>query len=287
MSDTYADVDGAAAVAEAIAWQERLATWEPIAAYKRHMDELTAVAGAVLDVGGGPGLDAARVGAVVVDRSLAMARHGRTRGVPYAVGDACRLPIATASVAAVRCDRVLQHLDDPRPAVAELARCLRPGGRLAVADPDQTTLEIDVPGAPQPLVERVRTLRRDVGYRSGTYISALPATLPALGFVDVAVRRFELVLDDPDDAFGIASWVDHWAAHGFTPADDERWRAAVAGSAIAGFRYAVTYVVVGATRRSTATSTDHRHQDRQGDEQEPGDAPRTGLSPDPTPPAAR
>ena len=254
MSDTYADVDGSAAVAEAIAWQERIATWAPIAAYKHAMDDFTLGAAPALDVGGGPGVDAARVGAVVVDRSVAMARHGYKRGVPYAVGDACRLPIRAAAIAAVRCDRVLQHLHDPTPAVAELARCLSPGGRLAIADPDQATLEIDVPGAPPALVERVRTLRRDVGYRSGTYIGALADVLAAFAFDDVEVRTFPLVLDDPDDAFGIASWVGHWSAHGFTAADDRRWREAVAASAGAGFRYAVTYVVVTATRRSTSVS---------------------------------
>jgi SAM-dependent methyltransferase len=119
--------------------------------------------------------------------------------------------VADASTGAIRCDRVLQHLDDPHGAVVELTRCLRPGGRLVVADPDQQTLSIEVPGAPHELVDRVRRLRRDVGYRNGTYVSSLPGWLLALGYDDVTVDAFPLVLRDPDDAFGIATWVAYWA----------------------------------------------------------------------------
>jgi SAM-dependent methyltransferase len=202
-----------------------------------------------VDVGAGPGLDARRIGAVAFDASRTMARRGREYGVPYAVGDAVHLPIPTGAAGCCRCDRVLQHLDDPRRGVLEMTRCLRPGGRLVICDPDQQTLTIAVPGLPDELVERVRRLRRDVGYRNGTYVSALPGWLVALGFTGLTVDAFPLVLHDPDDAFGIAGWPRYWAdRHGFTPAEGEQWDRGVGSARHRGFLYAVTYFVVSATR---------------------------------------
>jgi SAM-dependent methyltransferase len=241
MSDTYRDVDAAADVAGAVAWQERVDGWEAVVAYKSRMDELCQGLTPVVDVGAGPGLDARRVGAVAIDRSVAMARRGREHGVPYAIGDAHRLPLAGGAAGAVRCDRVLQHVDDPRDAVAELARCLRPGGRLVVCDPDQSTLHIEIPGAPRVLVDRAEIHRRDVGYRNGTYVALLPDWLGELGFTHLTVEPFVLVLDDPDDAFGIETWPRSW---GFSDAECDGWAGTIEASRSAGFSYEVTYVVV-------------------------------------------
>ena len=251
MSGTYRDVDAAGDVDGAVDWQERVDAWPAIAAYKRRVDELCQDHQPVLDVGAGPGLDAQRTGALVVDRSRAMARRGRRHGVAYVLGDAMQLPVATASVGAVRCDRTVQHLDDPAAAVDELARCIRPGGRLVIADPDQQTLTISVPGAPPELVARIRRRRRDVGYRNGTYVSALPARLAERGCTDITVDAFPLVLRDPDDAFGIATWAHHWR---FAADDASRWSQAVEASRDGGFLYAVTYFVVSASVASPRAS---------------------------------
>jgi SAM-dependent methyltransferase len=248
MSDTYANVDGAADVAWAIADQERIDGWPAIAAYKARMDELTAGAEPVLEVGAGPGLDAERMGAVAVDRSHAMARHAAARGVRVLIGDAHELPVRSAAFGVVRADRVLQHLADPLAALAELAAAVRPGGRVIVAEPDQQTLSITVPGAPERIVQAMRQLRRDVGYRNGCLVTTLPAELRRLGFGDVGIEAFPLVLEDPDDAFGIATWVHRWRANGFSAADDEEWRRHLEASRRNGFVYAVTYFVVSGTR---------------------------------------
>ncbi|RAG86423.1 SAM-dependent methyltransferase [Streptacidiphilus pinicola] len=63
-------------------------------------------------------------------------------------GDALALPLADASVDVVRCERVLQHLADPARAVAEIARVLRPGGRVALLDSDWATFILH-PAAPE------------------------------------------------------------------------------------------------------------------------------------------
>ncbi|MEV0909784.1 methyltransferase domain-containing protein [Streptomyces hokutonensis] len=63
-------------------------------------------------------------------------------------GDALSLPVPDASVDVVWCERVLQHLAEPGKAVAEMARVLRPGGRVALLDTDWATTILH-PGDPE------------------------------------------------------------------------------------------------------------------------------------------
>ena len=51
------------------------------------------------------------------------------------VGDAHRLPVESGSLAGVVCTGVLEHVADERQVVAELVRCLKPGGRIYVETP--------------------------------------------------------------------------------------------------------------------------------------------------------
>ena len=101
----------------------------------------------VLDLGCGTGIvartAAARVGAdgrvVAVDVNPAMLEHAR--GVAAAEGvsvewheaDASAIPAADASFDAALAQQVLQFLDDPAGALAEMARVLVPGGRLGLS----------------------------------------------------------------------------------------------------------------------------------------------------------
>lgn len=253
MSDTYADVDAGPDPDDAVAWQRRVDTWPAIAAYKAHAHALLAGLAPVIDVGCGPGEDIAALGpqrAIGLDRSRTMARATRTAGLTVAVADAARLPLADESVAGIRADRVVQHVDDPGRVLAEVVRVVRPGGRVVLADPDQGTLAIDVPGAPAGMTEVVRDLRRDVGYRHGRVAATYGERLVALGLDDVTVARFPLVLDEPADAFGLATWPRHWdeaGVHRWAEADLVRWEQAVTAPR-AGFRYAVTYVVAAGRR---------------------------------------
>jgi SAM-dependent methyltransferase len=94
----------------------------------------------VLDLGCGQGVFCralAERGAVVtgVDASeqlIRMARQ-RTRDVRYYVGDARKLDfLPPASFDAVACLLALQNMEPIEPVLAECARVLRPGGRLAI-----------------------------------------------------------------------------------------------------------------------------------------------------------
>lgn len=63
----------------------------------------------------------------------AAARH-RDEGLPVLRGRAERLPLADRSVDAVLAECVLSVVADPDVALAEIARVLRPGGRLLLTD---------------------------------------------------------------------------------------------------------------------------------------------------------
>lgn len=248
VSETYADVDGSNDPIEAIADQERVDGWPQIRAYKERTYELLAGASPVLDVGCGTGLDvvALGAGAVGVDRSRGMALTAAGRGAAVACADGLALPVADRACGGVRADRVVQHVADPIAAVREMVRVCRPGGRIVVADPDQETLTIHVPGVRPELADAVKQRRRDVGYRNGRVVATLPHRFRQLGLVDVTVDAFPLVLTDPADAFGLPQWPRLW---GFPPADVDEWESAIDGASIV---YALLYLVVSGRRPEVA-----------------------------------
>jgi SAM-dependent methyltransferase len=60
-------------------------------------------------------------------------RDGLTN-VVFLRGDAAALPFPDASFDVIVCRYAVHHFEDPAGPLAEMARCLRPGGRIAVAD---------------------------------------------------------------------------------------------------------------------------------------------------------
>jgi ubiquinone/menaquinone biosynthesis C-methylase UbiE len=96
------------------------------------------VPGPVLEVGVGTGAVALPLveqghPVVGVDLAPAMLRHARERlGARVAVADGYRLPVAGGALANVVVVWVLQLVPDVAAFVAELARVVRPGGRLVV-----------------------------------------------------------------------------------------------------------------------------------------------------------
>jgi SAM-dependent methyltransferase len=87
---------------------------------------------------------------VGVDVSAEMLRVARSKAgaarcrVRFTVGDACSLAEPDNSFDVVRSERTLQWLADPVAAVAEMARVVRPGGRVSLIDTDWSTFAIDV-----------------------------------------------------------------------------------------------------------------------------------------------
>ena len=102
--------------------------------------------GSVLDAGCGAGEVCADLREIVgpagrvvgVDASATMIATARQRvaDVEFDVADVHALAFDASAFDAVRSERVLQHVDDPARAVREMARVVRPGGRVVLTDPD-------------------------------------------------------------------------------------------------------------------------------------------------------
>ncbi|HDS74201.1 MAG TPA: methyltransferase domain-containing protein, partial [Firmicutes bacterium] len=104
-----------------------------------------------LDVGTGTGVVAMHVAPKVrrvvgVDRSLPMLRVARdrvatsgSRNVLMEFGDLLDLPIRPDSIDVAFCSLVLRLVAKPSDAVTNIARTLRPGGRIVVCDTLRTT----------------------------------------------------------------------------------------------------------------------------------------------------
>jgi len=116
--------------------------------YRRLADDIAATApqgGAVLDVGTGPGVllvelarrrpDLQLTGIdLSADMIVAAARNLSEFGATATVGSVTDLPFPDGSFDLIVSSLSLHHWDEPEAAVPELARVLRPGGRLVVYD---------------------------------------------------------------------------------------------------------------------------------------------------------
>lgn len=117
---------------------DTIALEEPIV--RALLDELPP--GPVLDAACGTGRHAAYLVAagrdvIGVDSSQAMLARARAKlpGVDLRRGDLTKLPLGDGAVAAAVCGLALSHFPQLGPAVDELARVVRPGGRLIVSNP--------------------------------------------------------------------------------------------------------------------------------------------------------
>jgi len=135
---------------ESAAWQRRRDEPGQRELVERTAGELASVVappGPVADLGCGPGAHAfalARRGYDVagIDGSPRMVQAARTRAArdkataSFGVDDV-RAPLrfADASLGGVLAILVLQHLPDPEAFIAEIRRCLRPGGHVLVTAP--------------------------------------------------------------------------------------------------------------------------------------------------------
>lgn len=154
----------------------------------------------ILDIGCGLGDDvrtiAARVapsGSVTgIDKSecfIAKARANLANGdlpVKFQLADASSLPFRDASFDATRVDRVLQHLDDPRRAIAEMVRVTRLGGRIVALEPDWYTVAVS--GKEHKITEVMRSFCARTLVRHGTVGRDLCHLLRGSGCSKIRVR---------------------------------------------------------------------------------------------------
>ena len=121
--------------------ETRISVWQPGADGRTPQDVALALLaaaapGRLLEVGCGTGAFAARCldelacDVVALDASAEMVRTTQARGVHAVIGDVQELPFPDADFDCAVAAWMLYHLPDLDRGIAELARVLRPGGRL-------------------------------------------------------------------------------------------------------------------------------------------------------------
>jgi ubiquinone/menaquinone biosynthesis C-methylase UbiE len=145
--------------------------------------------GRVLEVGCGRGEFAARVAAelgaevVALDLSERMVELTRARGLHAVVADVQELPFTNATFDCAVANWMLYHVPDVDQALRELARVLRPGGRLVAAT-----------NAVNHLAELWSTVGRDLGDRWGLFMREAGAEMLRPHFERVERRDLDDVL---------------------------------------------------------------------------------------------
>ena len=216
---------------------------------------------AVLEAGCGTGGDALALRTLVgpagrvvgVDSSQLMVSQAIERAtsagspVEFQVGDIQRLAFDDGTFDGVRSSRVLCHVDEPRRALTEMIRVLRPGGHLVAIEPDHDTLVIASPQ--RDCTRRIVNAFGD-GFRDGWTGRWLPVWCRELGLRDIQVEPYTIQMEYEFvmDAVGLLKKVEQLQQAGsITAADASEWmtfqeRAAETGS----FFSAITvFMVVG------------------------------------------
>ena len=173
----------------------------------------TAPGRTVLDVGCGFGLETLRLARAVqpggqvsgIDLSSEFIDEAQRRAaaadlaIQFRTGDAQSLPYAEASFDIVRAERVMIYLSDPAKALAEMRRVAKPGGRIAIIEPDFGTNAINV--ADRALTRAVLDHECDANVPQGWLVRDLQGMLADVGFkqVEIATR---IVLFTPELAAG-------------------------------------------------------------------------------------
>jgi ubiquinone/menaquinone biosynthesis C-methylase UbiE len=161
----------------------------------------------VLDVGCGTGLETVRLaklvapsGAVVgIDASRKFLEEARRRtsglGLPidFQAGDARYLPFPEQIFDVSRAERLFPYLAAPERALSELIRVTKPGGAIALIEPDFETVTINVND--RSLVRKVLHFDCDHNTKNGWIGRDLPRLFKASGLVDIAVEAAVVIFE--------------------------------------------------------------------------------------------
>jgi SAM-dependent methyltransferase len=195
----------------------------------------------VLDVGCGFGLETLRLAEAVrpdghvsgIDKSEEFITLARRRAaaagqeIDLRAGDAQALPYPDHSFDIVRAERVMVYLPEPEKALAEMRRVARPGGRIALIEPDFGTNVVNVPE--RALARAVLDHECDANVPQGWLVRDLAAMLADQGFRDIELAT-RIVLFTPGLAAGYFTQTGRAAlqAGAIDAAGLERWSSTIA-----------------------------------------------------------
>ena len=189
----------------------------------------------VLDLGCGLGDDTFEIARLVgakgrvvgVDVSettiLEARRRAGERGsaATFEVGDAQALRFEDGTFDACRTERMLMHVSDAERAFAEMARVIRPGGRLSVFDFDWDTQFVD-----SPYQETTRLITRSFcdSLKNGLIGRRLLRLFKQHGMTDISVTPRAITITYPFLELLLGGHVARAQKAGVvSPADAERW----------------------------------------------------------------
>jgi SAM-dependent methyltransferase len=239
---------------------------EMLAEHKRRTSDLLRLGpgGSAVEIGCGLGHDAEalarRVGptgrVVGVDASQALIAQATARtaslGLPlrFQVDDAQALSFPDNSFGGARAERVLQHLEDPALAVRELVRVVRPGGRIAVLEPDNDTIAVG--GVDIDATRALVRHKSDVAIAHGAIGRELRRLLAGAGCVEVVAEAGVITFGDlrtADSVLSLRTNLDGACERGWISAGRrDTWWADVEALDRAGAFYAsMCGVIAGAT----------------------------------------
>jgi len=168
------------------------------------------------------------------------------------VADAEALPLRSDFVDGCWSDRTFQHLANPRKALAELVRVMKPGATIVVADADYGTQTMEFPD--QALAGKVFDFRARHMRRNGTLAHEMAGHFESAGLVDASAEKKDLVVRDPtsvDNVLGLRSWARTAQTQGAMEDDEvRRWESlyddVVASSR---FRWSVSFFLTSGRKK--------------------------------------
>ena len=236
------DIDAAGEAGSFQSYLDAVTGLERIEALKRRSDKLLSPAAgdSVLDVGCGNGDDvralADEVGSgglvVGVDNSGEMVEEAGDRSAAsdpstFLTADTESLPFDDGAFDGCRSDRVLQHLQRPRVAFAELQRVTRPGGRVVVTNSDWGTMVVDpAPDGVEPTAERILDAMWSCA-QNGRVGRRLRRWAVDAGLVDIDVDTATIALaefETADEVLGLTGRAESIREANAVPEEEiERW----------------------------------------------------------------
>ena len=127
----------------------------------------------------------------MIGKARAEAARAGITNIEFVTGDVYELPFAGGVAGIVACGYAFHHMEEPARALAEMARVLRPGGRVAIAD-------LIVPEGPGGTIQNAIERARDPSHTSALSAAQFRTLIHDAGwrlfFEETRQRRYDFNL---------------------------------------------------------------------------------------------